>query len=66
MDITLGYIYNKVLSLHLGGGNWWIPALCHIIMVDISEMSCGAHNDKSLEAVACTPELQYRQSRGPL
>jgi len=32
----------------------------------ISEVSCGARNDKSPEAVACTPEPSPGQRRDPL
>ena len=47
----------KILNLHWGGetdGIWYDVIF---IMVVISEVSCEARNDKSLEAVACTPEL---------
>ena len=36
------------------------------IMVVISEVSCGARNDKSPEAVACTPEPTPGQRGDPL
>ena len=51
MDIITGlYIYNKVYT---GGGEtdgYWYDVI--FIMVDISEVSCGVRNDKSLESVA--------------
>jgi len=28
--LSLGYIYNKVLNLYWGGGNWWILVWYHI------------------------------------
>ena len=64
--LSLDYIYNKVLNLHLGGRNWWIPVWCHIYNGVISEVSCGARNDRSSEAVACTPEPSPKQRQDSL
>ena len=36
------YIYNKVLNLHWGGENWWIPVWCHIYNGDIGSVVWGA------------------------
>jgi len=50
--LSLSNIYNKNTQLTLGGENWWKPVWCHIYNGDISEVSCGARNDKSPEVAA--------------
>ena len=56
VDIIFGqYIYNKILNLHRVGetdGNRYDVIFIMVIFLK----SCGARNDKSPEAVACTPE----------
>ena len=67
MDIIFGqntYII-KVLNLHWVGETDGYRYDVIFIMV-ISEVSCGAHKDKSPEAVACTPEPSPWQRQDPL
>ena len=49
--LSLDYIYNKVLNLHCVGKTNGYRYDVIFIMVDISEVSCAARNDKSPKVV---------------